>query len=84
MNQQQQQQNRIEGTVFSYKPLLGYGFIYYGENESIFVHKSDIPAELGLLSAGDAVTFVVGKDFKSRACAKCIQRIAVDASGGAK
>jgi cold shock CspA family protein len=86
MNQHQQvrQHDRIEGKVFSFKELLGFGFIYFNEGESIFVHKSDIPTDVGLLSAGDEVTFTIGKDFKGRACAKCVQRVAVDATGGGK
>jgi cold shock CspA family protein len=73
MQNQQQQQIRTEGTVFSYKPTLGYGFLYY-DGQTLFVHKNDISEE-AILSAGDPVEFSIGKDFKGRPCAKNVRRI---------
>ncbi len=86
MNQQQLEK---VGRVFCYKPLLGFGFIYYRNpevsgDESIFFHKNDSQS-VQTLSPGDTVSFTVAADFKGRPCAKNVKRISsVDGDGRAK
>jgi cold shock CspA family protein len=82
MNQQQPQLEQV-GRVFSYKALMGFGFIYFNDGESIFFHKND-SQNVEALSPGDPVSFTIGTDFRGRLCARNVKRIAADAAGGAK
>ena len=81
-NQQQPQQEQV-GRVFSYKALLGFGFIYFDSGESVFFHKND-SQNVEALSPGDSVSFTMATDFRGRPCAKNIKRITEEADGGAK
>jgi cold shock CspA family protein len=82
LNQQKSKQEQI-GRVFSYKPLLGFGFIYFNDGESVFFHKND-SQNVEVLSTGDEVKFTLATDFKGRLCAKDVRRIAAEAAAGAK
>lgn len=73
---------KYEGVVKWFKPAVGYGFIVYGDDQSIFVHRSGIDAEIGfqILSKGEPVEFEVG-EFEEKPTAIRVQRIAKSVGG---
>lgn len=50
----------MTGTVKWFSPEKGFGFINYGEEESVFVHYSQIKTEgFKTLEEGEKVTFEI-------------------------
>jgi cold shock CspA family protein len=67
--------DRKSGTIKSYNPDRGYGFIRYDGDKSIFVHITDVTGAK-ILYEGDAVEFEIGpgRDERDKACNVTVQR----------
>jgi cold shock CspA family protein len=74
-----------EGVVLWFKPVMGYGFIQFDGDQTVFFHRDAINAPIGYrqFAAGDFVSFEMGRDFKSRPAALKVTRIE-NITGGAK
>jgi cold shock CspA family protein len=76
-NKQQTQTQVQTGTCLWFAPARGYGFLVYGNGDTIFAHRDNIVAPIGyqVIKAGEAVSFIIGSDFKGRPSALKITKL---------
>jgi cold shock CspA family protein len=62
------------GTISSFDPIRGWGFIARDGDRDLFFHVDCFNGKPGILRAGDRVGYVVGRDRVGRLCAQRIVR----------
>jgi len=81
MQNDNHQQEVRTGVCLWFTPARGYGFLVYSDGPTdgltIFAHRDNIVADTGhqVIKAGEAVSFIIGSDFKGRPSALKITKL---------